>query len=204
MVIGRWHRLMEQWGTTGHDDVYLELLSAYSEPHRHYHTANHIADCLAQFDTAASMARVPKEVEMALWFHDAVYKPTSSTNELKSADWATAFLSAIGATPEQCSRVHEYIMATTHATGAHPNDAAVVVDIDLSILGRERPEFEIYEEAIRREYSWVPGPLYRRKRVEILQSFLDRPSVFGTEFFRSRYEQRARENLQWALQSLRK
>lgn len=203
MNLERWHRLLADWGTPEDDEVFRKLVAAYSEPHRHYHTSHHIADCLAQLDAASAIVNERKEVEIALWFHDAIYEPTSSENERRSADWAAAFLSAIGAEPDQRDRVHAYIMATKHTASSHSGDAAVVADVDLSILGRNRSEFALYEEAIRKEYFWVPQPLYRRKRAEILHSFLDRSSVFDTDLFRNRYEQQARENLKWAIQSLR-
>jgi predicted metal-dependent HD superfamily phosphohydrolase len=204
MDSARWRQLMGQWGADGNDDVYSRLLSAYSEPHRQYHTVQHIDDCLAQFDEAASLANALEEVEVALWFHDAVYQPTSSSNELKSAEWAASFLRSIGVAADRCHRVHRYILATKHGEDPLSGDAALVVDIDLSILGRDSRDFEVYERAIRKEYKWVPGPIYRRKRAEILRSFLDRPAIFATDRFREQYESQARENLEWAIQRLRR
>ena len=198
MDSARWHQLMTQWGAPESDDVYSKLVEAYSEPHRRYHTVEHLDDCLARLDQAASIAKAAEEVELALWFHDAVYQLASSNNELRSAEWAASFLRSVGAAGDRSDRVYEYILATRHDADSLSGDAALVVDIDLSILGRDHDEFEAYERAIREEYRWVPGPIYRRKRIEILQSFLDRPAVFGTEFFRERYESQARENLQWA------
>ena len=83
------------------------------------------------------------------------------------------------------------------------DDTALVVDVDLSILGREPSDFERYEKAVREEYKWVPGPLFRRKRIAILQSFLDRPVIYGTDYFRELYETQARVNLEWAIDCLR-
>lgn len=203
MDLARWHRLMAQWRAAESDDVYDKLASAYSEPHRHYHTAQHVDDCLTQFDDASSIASLPEEVELALWFHDAVYKPTSSRNELRSAEWAASFVDSIGATSERAERIHGYILATKHGAEQLEGDAALVVDIDLSILGREPGVFEIYEQAVSQEYKWVPGPVYRRKRIEILQSFLERPAIFLTSHFHRLYENQARENLEWAIQRLR-
>jgi predicted metal-dependent HD superfamily phosphohydrolase len=78
----------------------------------------------------------------------------------------------------------------------------VVVDIDLSILGAPPETFDAYQEAIREEYSWVPGFLYRRKRKKILRSFLTRDRIFTTDFFFGRYEERARQNLEGAVKTL--
>jgi predicted metal-dependent HD superfamily phosphohydrolase len=202
MTRERWHRLMSQWGTPASDDTYFKLLAIYSEPHRRYHTADHIDDCLAQLDDTLSIAEAPEEVELALWFHDAIYDAISSTNEARSAEWASGFLKSAKVDDERSSRVASYILATRHSAEPKSGDAALVVDIDLSILGRDMPEFEAYEKAIREEYKWVPMLIYRRKRVEILQSFLDRPAIYQTGHFRERFEQQARNNLHWAIRDL--
>lgn len=199
----RWHQLMKRWSAPQHDDVYSQLESVYAEPHRHYHTGQHIADCLDQFDIARDLATEPEEVELSLWFHDAIYRPTSSKNELRSAEWAQRFLDSVGADETKSRRVFDHIMATRHGAVSLSGDTAVVVDIDLSILGRETSEYDVYERAIREEYKWVPGPIYRRKRAEILESFLERTAIYETGHFRETYEERARENLRRAIEALR-
>ena len=195
---------MSKWGAPNSDSEFDGLRSAYSEPHRHYHTEHHIDACLAQFDEVTDLARAPEEVEAALWYHDAVYKTASSTNELDSADWAVRFLRSIGASEDQCQRVHQHIMATKHTGESLVGDTAIVVDIDVSILGSRPDEYDVYELAIRKEYRWVPWPIFRRKRIEILESFLERGELYETEYFRSRYEAQARSNLQRAISQLRR
>jgi predicted metal-dependent HD superfamily phosphohydrolase len=199
---GRWHQLMSSWSAPQSDEVFSELEAAYSEPHRHYHTGQHITDCLEQLDGAQALATRPEEVELALWFHDAIYRATSSKNELRSAEWAQRFLASFGADETKSQRVFDHIMATQHDAGTLSGDTAVVVDIDLSILGRKTAEYDNYERAIREEYKWVPGPLYRKKRIEVLESFLDRPAIYETRSFRELYEKSARENLRRAIESL--
>ena len=198
----RWRQLMTWWRGPESLDVHAALETAYSERARHYHTGEHIDDCLAQLDGAVDLAIAPEEIELALWFHDAVYRPTSSKNELRSAEWAQRFLRSFGADESKCRRVHEHIMATRHGADSLTGDTAIVVDIDLSILGREPPEYDVYELAIRKEYQWVPGPVYRRKRAEILKSFLAKPSIYATGEFRERFEASARKNLQRVIAGL--
>jgi predicted metal-dependent HD superfamily phosphohydrolase len=199
----RWQLLMKRWRIPASEDVYSSLKSAYSEPHRHYHTAHHIDDCLKQLDSASDVADSPEEVELALWFHDSVYKPLSSKNELESAEWARAFLEAAGADGPRTQRVYDFILATRHGDESLSGDAAVVVDVDLSILGRTPETYDEFERAIRKEYKWVPWPVYRSKRAEILSSFLDRATIYATEHFRDCFEACARQNLGRALQALR-
>lgn len=196
MCLQRWLGLMNLLGAPGSHEVCAALIAAHEEPHRHYHSRGHVDDCLTRFDEARSLARSPEEVEIALWFHDAVYDPTSSQNEVLSAGWAESFLRSVGVPVDRRERVVRLIMATKHEVQpSRGDDASLVVDIDLSILGRSPSEYDRYEEAIRREYEWVPLPVYQRKRAEILGSFLKRPTIYINEFFRQRYELSARRNL---------
>jgi predicted metal-dependent HD superfamily phosphohydrolase len=179
------------------------LLAAYSEKHRHYHTARHIDHCLRELDTALPLAQQPAEVELALWFHDAIYDPHSSKNEERSADWACELLARHRTSADRIQRVRDHILATRHeAVASHP-DSRLVVDIDLSILGVDEPAYEEFEVNVRQEYKWVPSILFRRKRAEILESFLARPQIYTTDLFRDRYEARARINLARAITALR-
>src|SRR5436305_3380271 len=74
------------------DGWYERLTLAYSEPERHYHNQQHIAECLHEFDRAAHLAQQPQAIEFALWFHDATYDPKAGDNEEKSASLASACL----------------------------------------------------------------------------------------------------------------
>ena len=87
MDLHRWFGLMRQFGLTDNQTTYAELIRAYTEKHRHYHSDAHINAYLQYFDAVREVAEYPAEVELALWFHDAICKLLSSTNELDSADW---------------------------------------------------------------------------------------------------------------------
>ena len=141
------------------------------------------------------LARQPIACEWALWFHDAVYDPKASDNEEKSAALAQQCLrdQAIGG--PLADEVTRLILATKHTEATTDPDAALVVDIDLSILGRDEARFCEYEEQIRREYAWVPWDVYAARRAELLQRFLERERLFRTDWFFERYEAQARRNL---------
>ena len=142
--------------------LYNELMAAYAEPHRHYHTAQHLEECFAHFDAIGSLAGHPAEVALALWFHDAIYDPKRQDNEEKSAGWARAAVLAAGAAPDAAARIHALVMATRHAAVPRGPDEEVLVDIDLSILGAAPARFDEYERQVRAEYAWVPDFLFRR------------------------------------------
>jgi predicted metal-dependent HD superfamily phosphohydrolase len=199
----RWKALCQSAGVTNSElGWYDRLTKAHAEPQRHYHNQQHIAECLAEFDQARKLALDPVAVEFALWFHDAVYDPKAGDNEEQSAALATECLACFGAKHELAEYVALLVMATKcHEVGTNV-DAAVMVDVDLSILGRDTKRFFEYEEQIRNEYQWVPDLVFASKRAEILKRFLSRERIFATDWFRKKYEQQARLNLRASIVAL--
>jgi predicted metal-dependent HD superfamily phosphohydrolase len=179
-----------------------ELVTAYGEPHRAYHTLVHVEDCLARMDEVRGRLREPDEVALALWFHDALYDPRRSDNEARSADWAEQALRKAQSGENTVRAIRDLILATRHDAIPGPGDMAFLVAIDLTILGADPRRFDEYEGQVRREYAWVDEPLFRAARAEILRRFLDRPHVYCTDIFRDRLEARARENLRRSLARL--
>lgn len=198
----RWQKLMQALGLPPSLDCFKELYSAYSEKHRYYHTTKHIDAMLRHLDTFAHLAERRDEVELAIWFHDAIYKPFSSSNEVDSADWAKEFLLANDYDKDGIQRVHDLIMATLHNGEVSNRDQKLLVDIDLSILGTSAEVYDQFERHVRQEYKLVPSFVYHKKRKQILQSFLARVSIYNLDEFSNQYEQTARENIQRAINNL--
>jgi predicted metal-dependent HD superfamily phosphohydrolase len=203
-LVRSWGRGWAGLGTRG-DGIALRdrLVEAWSEPQRRYHTLRHLTDCLALLEPALQLAAQPSEVEIALWFHDAVYELKAKDNEARSAAWAEQELKVAAVASSVRERVHELIMATCHAAQPTTPDARLLVDVDLSILGADPERFDEYEVQVRQEYAWVPGLVFRRKRREILQGFLARPSIYGTSWFQEIFEAKARDNLHRSVARLR-
>ncbi len=181
------------------DEQYAALAAKYTEPHRHYHTAAHIAACLRHFDTVRNYLSDPLAVERAIWFHDAVYDTHRIDNESASAEFAAAALASLGVPPDGIAAVRRLILVTAHPSVPQTTDEQFMVDIDLAILGSSPAEFAAYERQIRQEYKWVPQIIFRRKRKKLLQSFLQQPSIYHTDYFREKFESAARENLSRAV-----
>ncbi len=200
----RWTGLWNRLGAQGDGlRIFATLAAAYAEPARSYHTAEHIRDCLAQFDLSQSTAHCPDEVEAAIWFHDAVYLPGAPDNEDRSARLAQASLTDAGASARR-PPAGSPCWCSPPVTWSSPaiRDAALLCDIDLSILGQSPEVFAEFEQRIRREYAWVPELVYRSARAEILAGFLRRASVYQTDYFRDRYEIPARNNLERMISQL--
>lgn len=199
MDLNRWNQLLERLEIKSDSLTYQALIDAYSEKHRAYHTLEHIKHCLANFDLYRTSFDNPETVEIALWFHDAIYRTRSSSNEVDSADWAVSFLTSQGATALQIDNVKKLIIATRHDVELVGGDEMLLVDIDLAILGSDDKTYAQFEKDVRYEYRLVPNFIFRKKRAEILQSFLDREFIYYTESFRESSEQNAKENLKNAV-----
>lgn len=198
----RWHELWRQLALTPHAEAIAQLLAHYSEPGRYYHSITHLEECFAHLDDARQLAAHPAEVELALWYHDAIYDTRAKDSEDRSAAWAALLLGQSGAPPVVIARVNELILATKHDAKPAGSDAALLVDIDLAILGAPEARFDQYETQVRQEYGWVSERDFRQGRGNILRQFLRRQSIYSTAWFHQRLESRARANLARSLASL--
>lgn len=183
--------------------VFGELAAKYQESHRAYHNLDHIQQCLVEFEPARGLAKDPDSVELAIWFHDAIYDPRRKDNEEQSAEVFKKIFSPAGLRMESIEKVASLILVTKHDSVPSEQDAQILVDVDLSILGASPNRFFLYESQIRQEYNWVPDKTFTEGRSAILQKFLARPFIFLTKFFREKYETQARKNMEASLQSLK-
>ncbi|MHB8448404.1 MAG: HD domain-containing protein, partial [Rudaea sp.] len=195
---GAWRRL---GGVVPPAGEYDNLVECYAQRHRVYHTLKHLEECLTQLDQVRRLCSHPDEIALALWYHDAIYKPRRSDNEARSADWLARVANQVEVPAAAVSRMRELVLATRHNVAPMDMDAQILVDIDLSILGASAERFDEYEKQVRREYRWVPLPLYRAQRSKVLKSFIERPRIYTTEHYFS-LEKQARENIELSLARL--
>jgi predicted metal-dependent HD superfamily phosphohydrolase len=196
---GFWNRIGAQGDP---DPVYARLVARYSEPHRAYHNLAHIEHCLDEFESSRELATDANSIEMAIWYHDVVYDPRAKDNEQRSADVAVEVARDAKLPTAFTQRVADLILATRHIAPPSDPDAAILVDVDLSILGQPAERFDAYERQIRQEYDWVEAAAFAEGRGAILKSFLERAAIFSTPFFWDKYERQARENLKRSIERL--
>ena len=204
--LDRWRATWQELGAADSQQALFDtLIASYSEPHRRYHTLQHLEECLAAYAPVRVRAQHPAEIELALWFHDAIYDVRRDDNEERSAEWARTSVERAGLAADIGERIAELVMATKHGRHtASTRDAGILVDVDLSILGAERARFDEYERQVREEYAWVPESIYQRARRKVVDQFLARPRIYSTDYFYSTLEARARDNLERSIASLRK
>ncbi|GAA4240724.1 hypothetical protein GCM10022254_66560 [Actinomadura meridiana] len=177
-----------------------ELDKRYGEPHRRYHTRQHLAAVLDLVDELAGQAEAPDTVRLAAWFHDAVYDPERADNEERSARLATRMLADTDLPATVVDEVVRLVELTaTHAPDDDDRDGQVLCDADLAILGADPDRYAAYAADVREEYGFVPEELYRAGRSEVLNGLLALPQLFHTDTAHERYEQHARTNIRTEL-----
>ena len=186
------------------DATYQQLKAAYTGPGRHYHNLHHIRALLVTADEYATLVEDREVVELAVWFHDAVYDYLSSENEARSAELARQFLAHTTLSPERQAQVAYLIECTARHTAPHAPapDLDFFLDADLQILGASETDYAEYARQTRQEYRLVPDFLYRRGRRKVLDQLLSTPELYRTPEFRERLDAAARRNLRWELAEL--
>src|SRR6476469_7751770 len=153
-------------------ETFARLWSLYTEPTRHYHGMNHVAELLGEFDRVAAQCENPAAVEMAIWFHDCIYQATRDDNEERSADIARNALIAMGADEDFVRRVEQLVLATKHNGAPDQRDERILVDLDLAPLGRPPKEFDNNGDNIRLEFAHLDDETFARGRAAMLGRFL--------------------------------
>ncbi|GGM33461.1 HD domain-containing protein [Dactylosporangium sucinum] len=195
--------MIEQWLFPGDSVVGPDLIARYSEPHRRYHTLEHLAAMLRVIDEHSVLADDADAVRLAAWFHDAVYVPFAQDNEEQSAQLALDRLSRLGWPASRAEEVARLVRLTAgHRVAPGDRNGALLADADLAILAADRPDYERYAAAVREEYAAVPDEVFRPGRAAILQQLLELPELYRAVPSRAAWTARAHANLRTEIRTL--
>jgi len=190
-----WQRCLIEGAADASAEIHQRLVDSYNESQRRYHTLGHIDHCLSMFDQCKSLAINPDALEIAVWFHDAIFEPGKSDNEALSAELYDEFSAGVHA-DEFRALVGRMIMATLHnGLSLDDSDAGYMVDIDLSSFGLPWEDFLRDSRHLREESAELSDADYFQKQGAFRSCLLARPHFYQTDFFRRHYEQQARDNL---------
>ncbi|MFV5533493.1 metal-dependent hydrolase [Acinetobacter pittii] len=194
-----WFELHQHYHLSEPQKILNELIAAYSERQRAYHTVQHLYECLSLIETIQSELNDPYAVALALWFHDVVYEPQALDNELKSAELFEQLM-AQDLPFYTLEKIKRWILATQKHTSTDEIDLQFLLDIDLAILAATPERFIQYEKQIQQEYSWVDPEVYAIKRKEILLHFYQSEPLYQTAYFQKNFELNAKDNLRQILE----
>jgi predicted metal-dependent HD superfamily phosphohydrolase len=153
-----------QWGASAEDvdAAYADVVTRYGEAHRHYHTLEHIGEVLERVSGT--------EVELAAWYHDAIYDTRASDSEERSAVYAGEVLARLGAPDDVIAEVQRLIRLTaSHTVDAGDANGSMLIDADLAILTMDRARYERYARDVRAEYGHLDDDAWRAGRTAVLE-----------------------------------
>jgi predicted metal-dependent HD superfamily phosphohydrolase len=204
----QWDKLMAAGNATDRDSTlaFGDLIKAYCQSHRSYHTPDHIA---ALFSLADPLTfDDPASVKMAILYHDIVYdtdpqalqemqQQVRSGNEERSAQRAVADMTLLGFPAETIARTARMIRLTaTHQLEPQDSrDAALFLDMDMSILGAQPRAYGLYVSQVFSEYAAHGKEAVTKGRLDFIETTLKSPKIFHTDIFTRRYDGQARANL---------
>jgi predicted metal-dependent HD superfamily phosphohydrolase len=197
--------LLERWADVlpDHPEIGEDLLRRYAEPHRRYHTVDHLSAVLDRVDELAGGQEDLFLVRLAAWFHDAVYAIPAGqvSNEEASARLAIRTLSRVGLEQEDLTQVARLVRLTeTHVPATRDPEGDLLCDADLAILAAEPAAYDRYVEQIREEYARVAEEEFLAARLAVLTT------LAGRELYRTGKGRRlgpaARANLEREMRTL--
>jgi predicted metal-dependent HD superfamily phosphohydrolase len=178
------------------------LARAYRTPPRAYHHAGHVDEVLRWYDWAARTTpwTQPREVFVAVLFHDAVYVSGARDNEARSAELAVQAIDEFAELAGlDAARVAQLIRWTAQhgrlSSGDVDDEAARFLDCDLAILAAPAARYRQYRAEIAQEYRSLPAEGYREGRLRFVTQLVERPRLFLSELFSAHLEAAARSNL---------
>jgi len=198
----QWQSLLQSLPLNTHGDrrigsgVFWELVNAYFSDTRFYHGLAHVKYMLDAIAPWESKANNYPAIQLATWFHDAIYNPKAKDNEEKSAAYAAKVLKRLKISSSTIDAVTQMILKTKHHQ-ADPEDldSQIMLDADLAILGEDESSYRFYAKGIRREYAWLSSEEYRSGRIDVLKKLLQRPRIYFTAQMFEQEEAKARQNL---------
>lgn len=179
------------------EHYWQEIETQYTLRIRHYHNLSHIYNMLKHAEVFKAKIQDYDAISFAVWYHDIIYKPTKSNNEIKSAKFASKRLKKLGVDNERIAKISSLIQSTkAHCViNDTNNDNAFLLDFDLSILGSNWETYSNYIQNIRKEYAAFPNFMYNKGRKKVLAHFLERERLYFTKSFFDSFENNARKNM---------
>ena len=139
------------------------IFQLYNEEHRYYHTLEHINYML---NKAEENYELSDDLLIAIIFHDVIYDPQSTNNELESAK---LFKKYSRNKIKNQDLIYQAILDTkNHIPTEGNNISRLLIKYDLEILYLDLDELIQFERKIFKEYQFVDYSIYKEKRIEVL------------------------------------
>ncbi|WP_299433089.1 hypothetical protein [uncultured Aquimarina sp.] len=203
-------------------DIFVSLLSKYSEDpeyinslwneifknhnkrNRYYHNLTHLENLYKNLASVKANIKDWDITIFALFYHDYIYNVLKQDNEERSAQQAVDITSSLSIDTGKVNICKEMILATKGHQISENDDINYFTDADLSILGSNWNDYETYYKNVRKEYKYYPDFMYNKGRIKVLKHFINMNRIFKTDYFYTKFEKQAKNNLQQEINLLSK
>ncbi|QCK17079.1 HD domain-containing protein [Mangrovivirga cuniculi] len=181
-------------------NCWKEIEKNYTSGSRYYHTLEHLSNMINEMENVESEIQNKDALLFSIYYHDIIYKATKGNNEHQSA---LLFKRRVSKTSfPHIAECIAQIEATKEHKLSSDKDTNILLDLDLSILGASPEEYKRYCQNVRKEYWIYPNFIYKKGRKKALKHILELDPIYKTEYFKDKYEARAKENLKDELSQL--
>lgn len=153
----------------------MDLLKRWEEPHRAYHSKEHLYDLFRQIEDdyqKCVISNLEKEkLELIALFHDIIYEPGRADNEERSANLLMSFCD--NQNDSSILEIYEAILATANHENISPL-SAIFNKYDMNIVERGFDELLEWEHGIYQEYKSIGDDGYKKGRLQFLKSLPDK------------------------------
>jgi len=197
-IEAQWHAFFPSGNRDLVSRIWAEVREKYSEPQRFYHNFGHIVELFEYWDRYHADCHNPRVVGLVLVGHDVIYDIGAQDNEERSALYTGERLERLGVAPATVRRVMEMIrMTASHVCPRDDPDAALMLDMDMAIIGAPPDAYDRYSQAIESEYRQIYAleDFWRGRLSRFIDVLLQQPRLFKTDLFEDALGPRARANL---------
>ena len=201
--------------TTAHA-IAKTLFARMNDARLHYHTPVHILSMfqwlqqIRKEEDAAVLDLLPEQ-HLAIWFHDAIYVPGSTSNEADSAAFMTSLMtpfikdrkvkgqgSELLTTAQLLNGATVMIMCTEIRSHFNPfamvPEGEIIVDLDVCNFAWKKEAFEEAGRCVAAEFDNSPEEKEKGRKA-FFEKLLGKGFIYRTNYFK-RFEKTAKDQIQ--------
>lgn len=191
--------------------IVLSTFFSYTSDKNTYHNPLHIMH-IFDFALKNDLDLESWEV-LSLFYHDVIYRPLSKNNEKNSVNFMLSLLSDCEISMEHLIKASYGIYKTAlHLENDVEEEFIRIMDLDLASFSYDTDIFIENVNNIEKEYfrpnsssfKSIPEEEFLLKRKDFLNKMKSKKSIFRSSYFINKYENKAQENLKFALENIEK
>ena len=187
--------------------LYASMITPWVTYHTPIHTMN-----MFTF-TNEHKIELSNEELLAIFFHDAIYRPGSKVNEANSSLFMESLLVDTGISTNSLTLASNIIKDTAyHISGEIQKESELVMDIDVSGFAATPGQFAFQSKLIEYEFQRSPHrsdeivyslEQFLTGRLAFLEKLKSKKSLYRTPFFMSKFEKKAQLNISNAISEVK-